>query len=87
MRRIRWRRRCWCIWRRWLERALYAILDDTIDTYFPIVHQIDEFIDGLEERVIVTFDESALRDHVLRINDALDTYRDLLSSTMDSYLT
>lgn len=118
---------------RGVERALHAILDDTIDTYFPILHQIDEFIDGLEERVFVTFDESALRDlflvkrlvlslrrylqptrevmnvltnrpsvlltrdvqiyfrdiydHVLRINDALDTYRDLLSSTMDSYLT
>jgi magnesium transporter len=26
-------------------------------------------------------------DHVLRINDSLDTYRDLLSSTMDAYLT
>ena len=26
-------------------------------------------------------------DHVLRINDALDTYRDLLSSTMESYLS
>ncbi|MCA2988407.1 MAG: magnesium and cobalt transport protein CorA, partial [Gemmatimonas sp.] len=26
-------------------------------------------------------------DHVLRINDALDTYRDILSSTMDAYLT
>ncbi|MCC6429853.1 MAG: magnesium and cobalt transport protein CorA, partial [Gemmatimonadaceae bacterium] len=26
-------------------------------------------------------------DHVLRINDALDTYRELLSSTMDAYLT
>jgi magnesium transporter len=26
-------------------------------------------------------------DHVLRINDSLDTYRDLLSSTLDSYLT
>lgn len=118
---------------RGVERALHAILDDTIDSYFPILQQIDEFIDGLEERVFVTFDETALRDlfhvkrlvlslrrylqpsrevmnvltnrpnslltpdvqlyfrdiydHVLRINDALDTYRDLLSSTMDSYLT
>ncbi len=118
---------------RGVERALHAILDDTIDSYFPIMQQIDEFIDGLEERVFVTFDESALRDlflvkrlvlslrrylqpsrevmnvltnrpsslltpdvqlyfrdiydHVLRINDALDTYRDLLSSTMDAYLT
>jgi magnesium transporter len=26
-------------------------------------------------------------DHVLRINDMLDTYRDLLSSTLESYLT
>jgi magnesium transporter len=26
-------------------------------------------------------------DHVLRINDALDTYRELLSGTLDSYLT
>ncbi|MBI3791069.1 MAG: magnesium/cobalt transporter CorA [Gemmatimonadetes bacterium] len=26
-------------------------------------------------------------DHVLRINDSLDTYRDLLSSTLDSYLS
>jgi magnesium transporter len=26
-------------------------------------------------------------DHVLRINDSLETYRELLSSTMDSYLT
>ena len=118
---------------RGVERALHAILDDTIDSYFPILQQIDEFIDGLEERVFVTFDETALRDlfhvkrlvlslrrylqpsrevmnvltnrpsllltpdvqlyfrdiydHVLRINDALDTYRDLLSSTMDAYLT
>jgi magnesium transporter len=118
---------------RGVERAVHAILDDTIDSYFPILQQIDEFIDGLEERVFVNFDETALRelfhvkrlvlslrrhlqpsrdvmnvltnrpsqlltpdvqlyfrdiyDHVLRINDALDTYRDLLSSTMDSYLT
>jgi magnesium transporter len=118
---------------RGVERALHAILDDTIDSFFPVMQQIDEFIDGLEERVFVNFDETALRDlfhvkrlvlslrrylqpsrevmnvltnrpsqlltpdvqlyfrdiydHVLRINDALDTYRDLLSSTMDSYLT
>ena len=30
---------------------------------------------------------SGIYDHVLRINDSLDTYRELLSSTMDSYLT
>jgi len=118
---------------RGVERALHAVLDDTIDSFFPILNQIDEFIDGLEERVFVKFDDAALRDlflvkrlvlslrrylqpsrevlnvltnrpsilltpdvqiyfrdiydHVLRINDSLDTYRELLSSTMDSYLT
>ena len=28
-----------------------------------------------------------VHDHVLRINDSLETFRELLSSTMDSYLT
>lgn len=118
---------------RGVARAAHAIFDDLVDAHFPILARIDEFIDGLEERVFVEFDDSALRDlfqvkrmvlslrrylqpsrevmniltnrpstllapevqlyfrdiydHVLRINDALDTYRELLSSTMDSYLT
>jgi magnesium transporter len=118
---------------RGVERTLHAVLDRTIDEYFPILDEIDGFIDGLEERVFVDFDEEALRDvfqvkrlvltlrrylqpsrevmsvlsnrpsvlltpeaqiyfrdiydHVLRINDSLDTYRELLSSTMDSYLS
>ncbi len=28
-----------------------------------------------------------MADHILRINDALETYRELLSNTLDSYLT
>jgi magnesium transporter len=118
---------------RGVERALHVILDETIDEYFPILAKIDDFIDGLEERVFASFDEEALRDiftvkrlvlslrrylqpsrevmnvltnrpsllltpdvqiyfrdiydHVMRINDTLDTYRELLSSTMDAYLT
>lgn len=118
---------------RGVERALHAILDDTIDSFFPILAQVDTFIDGLEERVFQSFDEAAMRDiftvkrlvlslrrylqpsrevmnvltnrpsslltpdvqiyfrdiydHVLRINDALDTYRELLSGTMDAYLS
>ncbi len=112
---------------------MHAIMDMAVDAYFPILDQIDEFVDGLEARVFGNFDESALRDifsvkrlvltlrrhlspqrevfniltnrpsallahdtqlyfrdiydHVLRINDALETYRELMSSTMDSYLT
>jgi len=114
-------------------RLMHAIVDQAIDAYFPIIDQLDEFMDGLEERIFASFDQSSLRDvfavkrlvltlrrhlapqrdafnvltnrpstliapetqvyyrdihdHVLRIYDSLETFRDLLSSTMDSYLT
>jgi magnesium transporter len=115
------------------DRLSHAIMDASIDAYFPLLDKIDEFVDELEERVIVEFDQSALPDifavkrlvlslrrhvgperevfniltnrpskllspdsqvyfrdiydHVLRINDSIDTYRELLSSVLDSYLT
>lgn len=118
---------------RGLDRVLHALIDETIDGYFPLLASVDEFVDSVEERVFVAFDDTALRDifqvkrlvlslrrhlapqrevlavltnrptplltpatqlyfrdiydHVLRINDSLDTYRDLLGSTMESYLT
>ncbi len=114
-------------------RLVHQILDASVDAYFPVMDQIDAFVDGLEERVFVNFDQEALRDifsvkrlvlqlkrhlaamrevfnamqgrpcalipadvqiyfrdvydHVYRLNESLDTYRDLISSTMDSYLT
>ena len=114
-------------------RLMHAIMDSAVDAYFPILDQVDDFVDGLEERVFGDFDSEVLRDifsvkrlvlslrrhlmpqrevfnilthrpnallppeiqvyyrdiydHVLRINDSIETYRDLLSSTMDSYLT
>ena len=118
---------------RGVERVMHAIMDSSVDAYFPLLDQIDEFIDGLEERVFEHFDNTALHDifevkrlvlslrrhlapqrevfnvltnrptpllapevqvyfrdvydHMLRINDSLETYRELLSSTLDSYLT
>jgi magnesium transporter len=114
-------------------RLMHAVVDEAVNAYFPILDQLDEFMDGLEERVFSSFDQDALReifsvkrlvlslrrhlaperdvfstltnrpsslltmetqvyyrdiyDHVLRINDALETYRELLSNTLDSYLT
>lgn len=114
-------------------RLMHAIADSAIDAYFPLLDRLDDFVDGLEQRVFVQFDRNALHeifevkrmvlqlrrhlapqrevfsvltnrptpllstetqvyfrdvyDHVLRINDSLDTYRELLSSTLDSYLT
>ena len=118
---------------RGVDRLAHNIMDAAIDAYFPLLDQLDEFVDSLEHRVFERFDQDALRDifgvkrtvlslrrhlapqrevfniltnrpspmlspeaqiyfrdihdHVLRINDSLETYRDLLSSTLDSYLT
>jgi magnesium transporter len=114
-------------------RLAHMVMDAAVDSFFPVLDRIDDFIDSLEERVFKEFKEEALRDifavkrmvlslrrylapereifnvltnrpspylttdiqlyyrdiydHVLRINDALDTYRDLLSSTLESYLS
>ncbi len=114
-------------------RLGHMVLDTAIDAYFPVVDQLDDFIDSLEARVFGSFDDSVLHeiftvkrmvitlrkylapqrevfniltnrptpfvppetqvyfrdvyDHMLRINDSLDNYRELLSSTLDSYLT
>jgi magnesium transporter len=114
-------------------RLMHAILDGAVDAFFPILDQIDDFLDGLERRVFEQFEQVVLRDifsvrrlvvsmrrhvgpereafniltnrptafigtdvqlyfrdiydHVLRISEALDSYRDLLSGTMESYLT
>ncbi len=118
---------------RGLERTAHALMDLTVDGYFPVLDKIDEFVDGLEERVYQKFDKDVMRDvfavkrlvlslrrhlmpqrevfntltnrptaflpiesqvwfrdiydHVLRINDAVDTYRELLANVMDSYLS
>lgn len=114
-------------------RVAHQALDMAVDAYFPLLDQIDEFVDDIEQRVFGHFDERLLHeifqvkrmvislrrylapqrevlsqltnrpsrflppdaqlyfrdvyDHMLRITDALDSYRDLLSSTLDAYLT
>jgi len=114
-------------------RLMHAIVDQAVDAYFPIIDQLDEFMDSLEEKIFSQFDQGAFRevfavkrlvlnlrrhlaperealstltnrpstlltpdiqiyfrdiyDHVLRIYDSLEAFRDLLSSTLDSYLT
>jgi magnesium transporter len=115
------------------SRIAHQALDTAVDAYFPVLDQLDEFVDDMEQRVFGQFDEALLQeifkvkrlvislrrylapqrevlsqltmrpsrfltadaqlyfrdvyDHMLRITDALDSYRDLLSSTLDSYLT
>ena len=115
------------------DRLAHAVMDAAIDEYFPLLDKIDDFVDTLEQRVIIEGDQGAMKDifavkrlvlslrkhlsperevfniltnrpstllspesqvyfrdiydHVLRITDSIDTYRDLLSTVLDSYLT
>jgi magnesium transporter len=121
------------ILRRSAARLMHAILDGAVDAFFPILDQVDEFLDNVELRVFERFEQDVLRDifavrrmvaslrrhlapqreafniltnrptllvdpdvqlyfrdvydHVLRISESLDAYRDLLSGAMESYLT
>jgi magnesium transporter len=112
---------------------IYALLDALVDDYFPVMDQVAERVEDLEQNIFAEFDEGALQqifqlkkdllnvrrvvgperdvlnvmlrrdipvfsqadvtylqdvyDHIVRITDTLDTYRDLLSSALDSFLS
>src|SRR5262249_12702921 len=42
---------------RGIDRLTHAIMDDAVDDYFPLLDKLDDFVDTLEQRVIVQFDE------------------------------
>ena len=42
------------------QRLMHALVDSAVDAYFPVVEKIDDFLDGLEQRVFTKFDEAAL---------------------------
>lgn len=112
---------------------VYSLLDAIVDAYFPIVDQVAERVEDIEETVFRRFDPGALEqvfqlkksllslrravaperdvvntlvrrdapvfgaesllyfqdlyDHIVRVTDSIDIYRDLLSSALDSYLS
>ncbi len=112
---------------------IYALLDAIVDDYFPVMDDVADRVDDLEEHIFEKFDEGALTkifnlkkellqmrrvvaperdvlnvmlrrdirvfgnddvtylqdvyDHIVRVIDSLDTYRDLLSSALDSFLS
>jgi magnesium transporter len=118
---------------RGVARLQHAIMDAAIDAYFPILDQVDEFIEGLEEELFDGRPATDMRnvfsvkrlvlslrrhlgpqreifqilanrpqrlvpvdvqlyyrdiyDHVLRINDAFEMQRDMLSSTLETHLS
>ena len=112
---------------------LWALADDVIDSYFPILDQMGDEIDDLEDQVVARADRSLLErlfglkrqliqirrvtspqremfnalssredkfisvedrlyfrdayDHLIRLTDELDTYRELASATLEAYLS
>jgi magnesium transporter len=116
-----------------VDHLLWALADDVIDNYFPILDQLGDEIDDLEDRVVNRADRSLLErlfdlkrqliqirrvtsperemfsilsnredkaispadrlyfrdayDHLIRLTDELDTYRELASATLEAYLS
>lgn len=112
---------------------VHALLDALVDDYFPLMDQVADRVEDLEDTIFAHFDESAIEtmfrlkkdllamrriiaperdvlnvllrrqlpifshedvaylqdvyDHIVRVTDNIDTYRDLLSTALDSYLS
>jgi magnesium transporter len=116
-----------------VSNLVYALLDTIVDDYFPLMDQVADRVEELEDTIFVHFDEESIQtifglkkdllslrrvvaperdvlnvllrrqlpifrpddvaylqdvyDHLVRVTDNIDTYRDLLSSALDSYLS
>lgn len=112
---------------------VHALLDAMVDDYFPLMDQVADRVEELEDTIFIRFDERSIEtmfrlkkdllamrrivaperdvlnvllrrqlpifepedvaylqdiyDHIVRVTDNIDTYRDLLSSAVDSYLS
>lgn len=119
--------------RRGPDYLLWALSDDVVDAYFPILDRLGDEIDDLEDQVVGKADRETLErlftlkrelievrrvtaperemfnnlstrddptiraahalyfrdtyDHLIRVTDELDTYRELVSATVDAYLS
>lgn len=118
---------------RGVDYLLWALCDDTIDAYFPLLDRLGDEIDLLEDQVVAKADRALLEklfdqkrelimirrvtaperemfnvlssreesaisaenrlyyrdsyDHLIRLTDELDTYRELASATLETYLS
>jgi magnesium transporter len=118
---------------RTIGSLVYSLLDTIVDEYFPVIDQVADMVDEIEQAVFEQFDPKALEDiftlkksllslrriagperdmvnvlirrdapifgsdtiiyfqdvydHLVRVVDAIDVYRDLLSSALDAYLS
>ena len=128
------------LWREWTDKAehgsallAYLLLDAVVDDYMPLLDDISERLDNLEDLIFDEFQAASIEeifrikkqllhlrrclvplrevfntmlrreqpifpretyvyfqdvfDHVLRVADTVDALRDMVSSTMDAYLS
>jgi magnesium transporter len=47
---------------RGVEMTMHNIIDQSVDAYFPLVEQLNELVDGLEERLFERFDETLIHE-------------------------
>ena len=47
---------------RGVEMVLHGILDTVVDEFIPMVDQVDDLVDHLEERIFERYDEAAIKD-------------------------
>jgi magnesium transporter len=115
--------------------VLYRVVDSLVDSFFPLLSEVDNFIDAIEEGIFSRPDQELLRrvflmkrriaalrrviapqrdllaslaggvaelpamspdaergfrdvyDHLIRLTDTIDGYRDLLTGASDAYLS
>jgi len=115
--------------------VLYRVVDSLVDSFFPLLSEVDNFIDAIEEGIFARPDQELLRrvflmkrrlaalrrviapqrdllaslaggvaelpamspdaergfrdvyDHLIRLTDTIDGYRDLLTGASDAYLS
>ncbi|HEY7125826.1 MAG TPA: magnesium/cobalt transporter CorA [Ktedonobacterales bacterium] len=119
--------------RRGIDFLLHAVADAVVDSYFPVLDELDDVLDQLEDSVIdnptpdlqvrifklkrglgqfrrvvspqiehfnrlggrvfhIVSDEASLyfrdvHDHLVRVFEVVDSYRDLMSGMLDAYLS
>ena len=63
-------------------RVAHHVLDTAIDAYFPIIEQLDEFVDEMEQRVFGQFDERLLQE-IFKVKRLVITLRRYLAPQRD----
>ncbi len=44
------------------EATMHSIIDQAVDAYFPLVEQLNQLVDGLEQRLFEAFDETLIHE-------------------------